>query len=67
MEGNGFSSQKVMARSSRIASPEVVDAALDSVLEIRSYEFLPHRILFMDETGLWSNVVAPRTFHFLNW
>jgi hypothetical protein len=67
LEGNGFSSQKVMARSSRMASPEVVEAALDSVLEIRSYEFLPHRILLMDETGLWSNVVAPRTFHFLNW
>jgi hypothetical protein len=67
MMANGFSSQKVMSRSSRMVSPETVDDALSFIEEIRGYDFPPHRLLFMDETGLWSNVTAPKTYHFTNW
>lgn len=63
----GFSHQKSMTRSSRLVSQEVVEEALEAIQEIRSYNFPPHRIIVMDETGLWSNVVQPRTYHFRNW
>ena len=63
----GFSSQKSMSRSSRMVTEEVVDAAISSLEEIRSYEFEPDQLLFMDETGLWSNVREPRTYHYRNW
>ena len=67
MNEYGFSSQKAMSRSSRMVTEEVVDAALSSLEEIRSYEFEPDQLLFMDETGLWSNVREPRTYHYRNW
>lgn len=67
MQKNGFSSQKAMTRSSRMVSTETVDDALSFIEKIRKYDFPPHRMIFMDETGLWSNVVAPRTYHFSNW
>lgn len=63
----GFSSQKVMARNSRMVSQEVVEDALAFIEEIRTYAFPPHRIICMDETGLWSNITAPKTYHFKNW
>lgn len=63
----GFSSQKAMTRSSRMVSTEVVDAALSSIEEIRSYGFPPDQVLFMDETGLWSNVRERKTYHYQNW
>jgi len=63
----GFSSQKAMSRASRMVSTEVVDAALSTIEEIRSYGFDPAQLLFMDETGLWSNVRQPRTYHYRNW
>jgi transposase len=63
----GFSSQKAMSRASRMVSLEVVDAALSTIEEIRSYDFAPDQLLFMDETGLWSNVRELRTYHFRNW
>lgn len=63
----GFSSQKAMSRSSRMVSTEVVDAAISSIEEIRSYIFPPDQVLFMDETGLWSNVRQRKTYHFQNW
>ena len=46
---------------------EVVQAAIEAIEEIRSHDFPPHRILCMDETGVWSNAVDPRTYHFVNW
>lgn len=67
MSKHGFSSQKVMARNSRMVSQEVVEDALAFIEEIRTYAFPPHRIICMDETGLWSNVTAPKTYHFKNW
>jgi hypothetical protein len=45
----------------------VVDDALSCIEEIRSYEFPPDQVLFMDETGLWSNVRQQSTYHFRNW
>lgn len=62
-----FSLQKVLTRSSRMVSHEVVDDALTTIATIREYGFPPDRILVMDETGLWSNVSSPRTYHFRNW
>lgn len=67
MSEHGFSSQKTMVRNSRMISPEVVDDALSLIEEIRSYKFPPNRIICMDETGLWSNVAQPKTYHFKNW
>jgi len=67
MNEYGFSSQKAMSRSSRMVTEEVVDAAISSLEEIRSYRFEPDQLLFMDETGLWSNVREPRTYHYRNW
>ena len=63
----GFSSQKAMSRSSRMVGTEVVDAALSSIEEIRSYDFPPDQVLFMDETGLWSNVKERQTYNYQNW
>ena len=67
MQRFGFSSQKTMTRNSRMVSEDVVKDALDAILELRSYEFSPEQLLFMDETGLWSNVTQPKTYHFVNW
>ena len=67
MNEYGFSSQKAMSRSSRMVTEEVVDGAISSIEEIRSYGFEPDQLLFMDETGLWSNVREPRTYHYRNW
>jgi hypothetical protein len=67
MSEHGFTSQKALSRNSRMVSPEVVEDALAAIEEIRSFGFPPHRIIAMDETGLWSNVTAPKTYHFKNW
>ena len=67
MAQHGFSSQKALSRNSRMTCAEVVDNAIDALEEIRSFHYPPHRILSMDETGLWSNVAAPKTYHFRNW
>lgn len=67
MAQRGFSSQKALSRNSRMTSAEVVDDAIDALEEIRGFHYPPHRILCMDETGLWSNVAAPKTYHFRNW
>lgn len=62
----GFSSQRAMKRESRMVSQKVVDDAIDLVSTVRGYQYPPSRILVMDETGLWSNQVAPYTYHFRN-
>ncbi len=67
MSSHGLSSQKAMTRNSRMTSQLVVEDALLTIEEIRSYNFPPRRLIFMDETGLWSNVRAPKTYHFRNW
>jgi uncharacterized protein YlxP (DUF503 family) len=59
----GFSSQKAMKRESRMTTQKVVDDSIAFLEEVRSYNYSLDRIIAMDETGLWSNVVAPRTLH----
>jgi transposase len=61
----GFSSQKAMKRESRMTTQKVVDDSIAFLEEVRSYNYSLDRIIVMDETGLWSNVVAPRTLHFV--
>ena len=63
----GLSSQKTLKRNSRMVSEDVVEDALATIEEIRDYDYPPRRVLFMDETGLWSNVTQPHTYHFINW
>lgn len=67
MREHGFSSQQAMSRNSRMVSENVVESALDAIVDMRSYELPPDQLLFMDETGLWSNVTRPKTYHFSNW
>lgn len=59
----GFSSQKALKRESRMTTQKVVDDSIAFLEEVRSYNYSLDRIIIMDETGLWSNVVAPRTLH----
>ena len=63
---NGISSQRSLTRESRMTTQKVVDDALDFLREVRSLNYSPDRIIIMDETGLWSNLVKPRTYHFRN-
>jgi hypothetical protein len=67
MSRHGFSSQRARARAARLTTEEVVEDAIDAIEQIRSYNYPPHRIIGMDETGLWSNVASPKTYHFRNW
>ena len=67
MSEHGFSSQKSMSRNSRMVTESVVDDALDAIEELRSYGFERNQLLFMDETGVWSNSVRARTYHFSGW
>lgn len=67
MKRNGMSSQKSMARSARLVSEAVADDALASIEDIRSFGYPPDQNIFMDETGLWSNVTNLQTYHFVNW
>lgn len=67
MNSNAFSMQKAMGRNSRMVSVQVVDDAIEALKQIRDMGFSPDCIIAMDETGLWSNVTAPRTYHYKNW
>jgi len=67
MSRHGLSSQQAMSRNSRMTSVAVVDAAVEAIESIRLLNLPPHRIIAMDETGLWSKVTQPRTYNFKNW
>lgn len=67
MNRHGFSFQKAMGRNSRMVSEKVVHDAIEALQQIRNSGFSPDCIIAMDETGLWSNVTAPRTYHYKNW
>jgi len=67
MKTNDLTLQKSRSRNARMVSEEVVNDAIAVILKLREYDFPPDRILIMDETSLWSNVVQPRTYHFKNW
>jgi len=63
----GFSSQLSMERNSRMTDEQVAMDSLDFILQLRQERKEFKRLLVMDETGLWSNVVQRLTFHFVNW
>lgn len=67
MNRHGITSQRTLSRNSRMVSEDVVEEALAFIELVRSHRFPPHRIIAMDETGLWSNVSSPKTYHFKNW
>ena len=67
MSSHGLSSQRTLGRNSRMVSEEVVEDSIAMIETLRGYDYPPGRLLFMDETGLWSNVVQPKTYHFRNW
>ena len=62
----GFTSQRAMKRESRMTTEKVVDDSIAFLKEVRSYNYDLDRIIIMDETGLWSNVVGSRTLHPVN-
>ena len=64
LQSAGFSSQRSLKRNSRMTTQKVVDDSIAFLGVVRSYAYSSDRIIIMDETGLWSNVVQPRTFHF---
>jgi hypothetical protein len=67
MESFGFSSQLSMERNSRMTDEAVAMDSLDFILQLRKDRKQFKRLLVMDETGLWSNVVQRLTYHFVNW
>lgn len=62
----GFTSQLSMGRNSRMTDEKVVEECVAFILHIREVRKLFPYLLVMDETGLWSNVVARLTYHFRN-
>lgn len=62
----GFSSQLSMGRNSRMTDEKVAEDCVAFILELRERRKAFPGLLVMDETGLWSNVVARLTYHFRN-
>jgi hypothetical protein len=67
LESYGFSSQLSMERNSRMTDEAVAEDSLNFIIELRKDRKNFKRLLVMDETGLWSNVVERLTYHFVNW
>jgi hypothetical protein len=61
------SSQKVLLRSTRMTSIEVVDDGMKTIQEIREESWAPDEIIVMDETGAWTNNAHNRTYHYRGW
>jgi hypothetical protein len=62
----GFSSQLSMGRNSRMTDEKVAEDCVGFILELRECLKTFKKLLVMDETGLWSNVVKRLTYHFVN-
>jgi len=62
-----LSLQRTLPRASRMLDLEVVEDALKTIVDLREEGWAPRNILVMDETGIWSNTVSNRTYHFRNW
>ncbi len=62
----GFSSQLSMGRNSRMTDEKVAEDCVAFILELRVLLKAFKKLMVMDETGLWSNVVARLTYHFRN-
>jgi hypothetical protein len=67
LQKHGISLQQSLARGSRLVDLEVVDDALKIIVELRKEGWAPRNIVVMDETGIWSNTVPKKTYHFRNW
>ena len=65
LHDHGFSSQRAMQRESRMTTQKIVDDSIAFLETVRQYNYSSDRIIVMDETGLWSNVAAPRTYSFV--
>lgn len=63
MKEFGLASRVSTPRNSRQVDKNVWEDAVTALQEIRSYNLPPNQILVMDETGLWSNKVEPRTYN----
>jgi len=63
---HGFSCQMSLSRTSRMTNLDVANEAVEFLLNLRKRNLQPNQILFMDETGLWSNTVERRTYNFVN-
>ena len=62
----GFSSQLSVPRNSRMVDEQVVEDSIEFILTLRVYRKFFKRLLAMDETRFWSNVVQRLTYHFRN-
>jgi hypothetical protein len=62
----GFSSQLSVPRNSRMVDEKVVEDSIEFILALREHRKFFKRLLAMDETGIWSNVVQRLTYHFRN-
>jgi hypothetical protein len=67
LKRHDISLQRTRGRLSRTTNVEVVEGAIKVISHLRELSLPPHRILVMDETGLWSNVVSKMTYHFKGW
>ena len=47
-----------------MTTPKVVADSIEFLNTLREYGYSRDRIISMDETGLWSNVVQGRTYHY---
>ena len=63
MKKAGFSSQKTTLRNARQVSENVKKDAIETLKAIHDMNLDPRQILVMDETGVWSNTVAARTYN----
>ena len=48
-----------------MTTQKIVDDSIAFLETVRQYNYSSDRIIVMDETGLWSNVAAPRTYSFV--
>lgn len=67
LQKRGISLQQSLPRGSRLVDLQVVAEALKIIVELREEGWAPRNILVMDETGIWSNIVPKKTYHFRNW
>ena len=67
MKKYGLSFQTSLPRQSRMIEENVVDDAMKLISELREEGWQPMNIIVMDETGIWSNSISNKTYHFKNW
>lgn len=65
LTSHGLSSQRTLARNSRMVDLNVADQSVEFVLEQRRWRKEFPGLMVMDETGLWSNTIPNQTYHFI--